>query len=150
MSTPSTIKETRERQEVLRNDQKVREEQEPTTMHGLAIASADDEAGGRFARVNPTMVVGSTPGPAYPRLPGSSPWHGPDPVGQEPLLGSDINFVEPCGTAAEIEASLRALASPTGVASPVVTGPASAAPSNCRAVQRDVGPSSSEEPDDAA
>jgi hypothetical protein len=140
MTTPSTIKETKERQEVLRNDQKVREEQ-GATMHGFAMAEMA-QSRGRFGEAEGKQyVVGSTPGPAYPRLPGSSPWHGPDPVGLEPPLGSDINFVEACGTAVEIEASLRALASPTGFASPVVTGPAPDAPPLVDSgEQRGVGP----------
>jgi hypothetical protein len=145
--TPSAAKENRERAEIMKAEARMRE-QEPTTMHGFAMAEMA-QSRGRFAEAEGKQhVVGSTPGPAYPRLP-SGPWSGRDPVPDEPPLGSDINFVEPCGTAAEIEASLRALASPTGVASPVVTGPTSDAPSPLMVdgdvPRSDVGPSSSEE-----
>jgi hypothetical protein len=63
MTTPSAIKENKEREEVLRNDQKVR----ASTFLDHARSSADDEAGGRFARVNATTVVGATPLPQYRR-----------------------------------------------------------------------------------
>jgi hypothetical protein len=93
MTSPSQAKENQERRETLENDRKVREE--ASTMFDHARSSADDDRGGRFAGVNPTMVVGSTPGPIYPRLPSSSPWHGPDPVPIEPSLGYSVDALEP-------------------------------------------------------
>jgi hypothetical protein len=138
MST-SKQDDDKERREVLENDRHVHEQERAATMHGHAIASADDEAGGRFARVNPTMVVGSTPGPSYPVLPASSPWHGPDPVGLEPPLGYRIDDLEHGGVASAPEAQ---------------AGPASDAPSPLKVegdVPRGVGPlSPTGEHDDAA
>jgi hypothetical protein len=100
----SKIRENKEREDILRNDQKVRQ---GATFHDFAQAAATD-VGGRFANAQgKELVVGSTPGPIYPKLPASSPWAGVDPVGQEPFLGSDINSVEPCGSPSEIAESLR-------------------------------------------
>jgi hypothetical protein len=55
---------------------------------------ADDEAGGRFQKVNAATVIGSTPLPKYPELP-SGPWSGSDPVGQEPPLGYSVDAMPP-------------------------------------------------------
>jgi hypothetical protein len=124
MTSPSAAKENEERKEVLRNDARMRDQERAATMHGLAIASADDEAGGRFARVNPTMVVGSTPLPRYPQA--STPFRS-DPVGLEPPLGYSIDALEHGGLASTSEAQ---------------AGPASDAPSPSMVddVQRDAGP----------
>jgi hypothetical protein len=105
----------------------VRDQERASTMFEHARAAVDDEAGGRFARVNPTTVIGATPVPRYPQA--GTPFQS-DPCGVEPPLGSDINFVEACGTAVEIEASLRTHAPPAGFSlSPAATGPAPDAPS---------------------
>jgi hypothetical protein len=50
-----------------------------------------DDAGGRFAAVNAATIVGSEPAVKYPQLPSSSPWHGSDPVPDEPPLGYRID-----------------------------------------------------------
>jgi hypothetical protein len=80
------------RADTFENDRKVREQ--ASTMFEHAVLSADDDRGGRFAGVNKTIVVGASP-VAYPPLPASSPWHGPDPVGPEPPLGYSVNDLEP-------------------------------------------------------
>jgi hypothetical protein len=49
-----------------------------------------DDAGGRFAKLTPTKVIGSTPSPQYPQLPASSPWSQFD-QNVEPELGIDVN-----------------------------------------------------------
>jgi hypothetical protein len=90
--TTSKQNDDKERRESLENDRKVREQQGGTFFQH-AVSSADDEAGGRFARVNPTMVVGSTPGPSYPQLPASSPW-AHDYVPNEEPLGYSVNDLE--------------------------------------------------------
>ena len=103
--SPSQQADDKERREILDNDRKVREQ--AATMHGFAQSELAQSRGRYGEAEGKQFVVGSTPGPSYPTLPTSSPWHGSDPVGLEPPLGSDINFVEACGTAVEIEASLR-------------------------------------------
>jgi hypothetical protein len=67
-------------------------------MHGFAQSELAQPLG-RFANAEGRQhVVGSTPGPSYPTLPSSSPWHGPDPVGLEPPLGSAIDAMpDPAG-----------------------------------------------------
>jgi hypothetical protein len=127
MTTPSGIKENKERRETLENDRQVREQERAATMHGLAIASADDEAGGRFARVNPTMVVGATPIPRYPQLPASSPW-AHDPVPNEEPLGYSVN---------DLEHATGFASAPAAQAGPASDAPL---PSMVDDVQRDAGP----------
>jgi hypothetical protein len=92
----SKDEEARERRETLENDRLVREAEqrriqlEGTTMHQHAQSAVNDEAGGRFASVNPTTVVGAEPAVKYPQLPASSPWSGTQPEpGIEPPLGFD-------------------------------------------------------------
>jgi hypothetical protein len=86
-----------ERAQVMKDEARMRER--ASTMFEHAKSAAADELGGRFGNAQGKQhVVGATPGPAYPRLPGSSPWHGPDPVGQEPPLGYSIDAMpEPAG-----------------------------------------------------
>lgn len=79
------------------------------TYHRLAQIDLGLENQGRFAAADrrsnaPPSVVGSTPVPVYPRAAG--PWTGGDPAGLEEPLGYDINALEPCGTAQEIETSI--------------------------------------------
>jgi hypothetical protein len=71
----------------------------PTTFHQLAIAETLS-VGGRFAGLR-GKVVG-----AMARYPSASPHQGADQA-VEPPLGYDVSAVEPVGSAAEIEASLR-------------------------------------------
>jgi hypothetical protein len=68
-----------------------REERRKSTYVGRAEAEAD-EAGGRYAKLKPSTVVGSTAVPQYPKQP-EGPWTA-DPVGPEPPLGVDINEVD--------------------------------------------------------
>jgi hypothetical protein len=75
------------------------------TMHGRAMADEGFNSG-RFTKQNAARVTGSTPVPSYPQLPASSPWHSwPSPP--EPVLGYDINAVEPVGSPTEIAASMK-------------------------------------------
>ena len=64
-----------------------------------------DEAGGRFAQVNKSTVVGSDPATLYPRLPSGSPWSS-DPVPPEPPLNQDISEPPIVGESWEVEKSL--------------------------------------------
>jgi hypothetical protein len=134
MTTPSLAKENKERREVLENDRKVREQQ-GTTFLDHARAAALDTSGGRFANAQGNQfIVGATP-LAYPTLPESSPWHGPDPVGREPPLGFAID-------------AMPELAPPTGVSAvspPVAPDDPAHAPSGPASVSERAGSSSSED-----
>jgi hypothetical protein len=79
-----------DRRETLRNDLKVREQ--AATFFDFAQSAATD-IGGRYATETKQTVVGTTPFP-YPPLPPSSPWAGPDLVGQEPPTGYRIDDLE--------------------------------------------------------
>jgi hypothetical protein len=90
----SRQEEEQERRETLENDRKVLEAErqrilrEGTTFHQFSQSAANDEAGGRFAAISPTTVVGAQPLPKYPPLSASSPWSGAQPEpGIEPPLG---------------------------------------------------------------
>jgi len=84
----------------LENDRKVRE---GSTYFHHAAASALDEMGGRFAKVQPTTVTGSTPS-AWPKMPEGNPW-ACDPLPMEPPLGYAIDAQDPVGEPHEIAAS---------------------------------------------
>jgi hypothetical protein len=91
-----------ERRAVMRNEQRVREEQgrvfapdqslprQATTMHAFAQADAQTPRG-RFSAVEAQTVVGADPLPNYP--PAAAHQH--DPCGQEPPLGYAIDELEP-------------------------------------------------------
>ena len=67
----------------------------PSTYLDHAIASAELEAQGRFAKQSESKVTGL---PSYPKQPASSHWSR-DPVPPEPPLGLDIEFVGKLGGA---------------------------------------------------
>lgn len=64
-------------------------EDDKLTYHSRAIAEADTQGGGRFARLTPSAIVGCDPSP-YPKLPDGNPFAN-DPVGPEVPFGEDIN-----------------------------------------------------------
>jgi hypothetical protein len=76
----------------------LRQPPQGTTYHQLQHVDIELEAQGRFAGTKPEM------GPAYPRLPEESPYNMQNAV--EPPLGIDVSYVEPCGEAHEVAASL--------------------------------------------
>jgi hypothetical protein len=97
----SKHEEERERRETLENDRRVREQQkqsEASTFHQHAQAAADDLAGGRFAGVNPSTVVGSEPAVKYPAA--SPTWQIQLP--DEPPLGFDNPALDESSMAASI------------------------------------------------
>ena len=65
-----------------------------------------DDAGGRYAKLNPAKVIGSTPSPV-PQQPASSPWAKSleEVSGPEPPLGTDNEFVGELGGASPAQAS---------------------------------------------
>jgi hypothetical protein len=122
--TTSDQEDQAERRRILR--------EQGATFLDHARAAADEEAQGRFQKVNATTVIGSTP-IQYPPLPASSPWHGRDPVPDEPALGYSVDALDP--------------ASPTGVSAvfpPVAPGDPVHAPSGGSLVQQPNGGSVSE------
>jgi hypothetical protein len=107
MTSPSLAEENKEREAVLRNDQKV---QQGSTFLDHARSAADDEAGGRFAKVNASMVIGATPVSQYPRA--STPFQS-DPVPTEPPLGYAIDQMPEHMSPAGVAVSPRAATGPT-------------------------------------
>jgi hypothetical protein len=85
-----------EREETLRNDADVRRQQQQaqgTTFHQRAVAEANQDLGRYGVAMGKPQVTGSAPIVRYTQA--SGPWQGPDPVGDEPPLGFDINALEP-------------------------------------------------------
>src|SRR6516164_7919230 len=78
-----------ERRRVLLNDARVRE-QARNGDTGTYLSHTHSELGGRFALTEHQTITGVV-SPAPPPLPANSPWHGSDPVPDEPPLGYDIN-----------------------------------------------------------
>jgi len=64
---------------------------------------ADDDLGGRYAKVHSTTFTGSSP-TMYPAQPPTSPWHH-DPCPPEPPLGYSVEEMEPVGEPHERTAS---------------------------------------------
>jgi hypothetical protein len=95
--TTSHQKEQRERRELLGST---------TGMTYRDRAAADIALLGQGRHTQGASVTGSARVPQYPAA--SGPWNDPVQVPDEPSLGVDLNYVEPCGEAFEIEASLMA------------------------------------------
>lgn len=87
----------------------------------LTRAAAEVEMGGRFKRLNPTVITGAAT--SYPRQPSNSPWHS-DPVPPEEPLGFSVDAMEnempmpevpnPPSGVGEPVASANVAAKPTG------------------------------------
>jgi hypothetical protein len=91
-----------EKREVLRND----------TYFSRQSNTADD-AGGRYAKLTPTKVTGSTPLPQVPQLPASSPWASGFDQNLERELGFSVDEMP----AHEIQEPTLGVASSAGVGS---------------------------------
>jgi hypothetical protein len=108
-----------ERREVLRND-----------TYFARQSNTVDDAGGRYAKLTPSNVIGSATSPQYPQQPENSPWHH-DPVAATEPLGFSVDAMEPVGTHAEVQASIEPALIPQVAASPTTevdrTGERSAA-----------------------
>jgi hypothetical protein len=103
----------------LHNSNLLRKRAELNTYHARAQVEADD-AGGRYAKLQPTTVIGSTGAPAYPQQPEGSPWRG-DLIGQEPPLGYSVDAIDPVGEPHEI-AEAAAIIEHADASSPSVCG----------------------------
>jgi hypothetical protein len=108
----SSQEEKRDRIETIENDRLVREAEqqriqlEGSTMYQHAQSAANDEAGGRFASVNPTRVIGATPNIAA-AYPAASSAHQTELPPELPT-GHDINEMpplEPSTVHASVEAT---------------------------------------------
>jgi hypothetical protein len=89
--------------------------------------------GGRFARALGQYTIGSEEVPNYPGA--SAPWSGPQ-VGLEPPFPEDINYVEVCGTPAEVE---RAAAIAAAAEAPPSVGMTSSIPDSGAAADFSIG-----------
>src|SRR6516225_3156316 len=63
-----------------------------------------NDTGGRFSAISNPTVIGTEPLPRYPQLPASSPWAGPDLVGDEPPLSDNPAADPSCEVALPREA----------------------------------------------
>src|SRR6516165_8426909 len=82
-----------ERRRVLLNDARVREQSQNGDT-GTYLSHTHSELGGRFALTEHQTITGVV-SPAPPPLPANSPWHGRDPVPDEPPLGYRIDDLNP-------------------------------------------------------
>jgi hypothetical protein len=81
MNNPADEISQAEKRRILANDRKVM-----SSYLAHAQANVDDDRGGRFAAVGKAATVtGTSPGPIYPRLPPTSPWHS-NPMPPEPFI----------------------------------------------------------------
>jgi hypothetical protein len=101
MSNPSDEISQAEKRRILAEDRRAR------TYFSQAQASANDDAGGRFAATaNKPKVIGASP-IAYPAQPEGSPWHS-DPLPPEPPLGFSVEDQPTTGEPFEIARSMQA------------------------------------------
>jgi hypothetical protein len=97
----SRQEDDRERREVLRNDQRVRQQQEQAPRvfadqsiprrTGTYMSHTHDDAGGRFSAISNVQIVGQSAVPNYP----AAAAHQADPCGTEPPLGYRIDALDP-------------------------------------------------------
>jgi hypothetical protein len=115
-----------ERRRVLLNDARVRE-QSRNGDTGTYLSHTHSELGGRFAATDHQTITGVV-SPLPPPLPANSPWHGSDPVPNEPPLGYRID-------------EMHGFENPTGVSvsPPVATDDPVAAPLGGSLVQQPSG-----------
>jgi hypothetical protein len=108
MTSPSATKEQRDRfLELMRDIAVAKERANLTTLSQFAESEANAE-GGRHSRRS--QIVGTRVAAEYPRLPADSfPAQASAVPNTEPALGFSIDAMEPLGTQAEIERSLRSL-----------------------------------------
>jgi len=84
-----------DRRAITENDRRVRK---GSTYHEFASSEAG-AIGGRFAARERSTVVGATPAPLYPTMPGGAWPNQTAAVPPEPGLGFSVNELEPLGTA---------------------------------------------------
>src|SRR6516165_12462708 len=89
-----------ERRRVLINDARVRD-QSRNGDTGTYLSHTHSELGGRFALTEHQTITGVV-SPSPPALPSNSPWHGADPVPDEPPLGYRIDQMDPVGPLADL------------------------------------------------
>jgi hypothetical protein len=118
--TASDQEDQAERRRVLLQDAYVRANANRNGDTGTYLSHTHSEVGGRFAVTEHQTITGVV-SPAPPPLPANSPWHGSDPVPDEPPLGYRIDampeFESPTGV------------SPVSTPTPVATDDPAHAPS---------------------
>src|SRR6516165_10677810 len=87
--TASDQEDQAERRRVLLQDAYVRANANRNGDTGTYLSHTHSEVGGRFAVTEHQTITGVV-SPAPPPLPANSPWHGSDPVPDEPPLGYRI------------------------------------------------------------
>jgi hypothetical protein len=123
-------------------NERLRKIAEGSTYFQHAQASANDEAGGRFAK--PTAVVGANP-ISYPQLPESSPWAQPWPEGPD-VYGVPIDEMPVIGEPFEQEAAQRIL--DDRLAAPPASGASDDVPAvSLATAELSEAPTSSQSPD---
>ena len=89
----------------------LREQERNINTRSAMTSVIDPSLAGRFAKeARHDFTVGKDEIVNYPRLPQGGPWGSGPQVGLEPPFDGDINFVEACGTQAEIERSIAEVA----------------------------------------
>jgi hypothetical protein len=109
----SRQEEQAERLEVMENDKRLRRSQGSTFFD-----HTHNDTGGRYSAISNATVIGTDPIPRYPQLPASSPWAGPDLVGDEPPL-SDNPALNPPSAELEPPAVLATPPNPEPAAIPL-------------------------------
>jgi hypothetical protein len=85
--TTSDQEDQAERRRVLANDARVRDQSRDA---GTYLSHSHSELGGRFAITEHQTITGVV-SHSPPPLPTNSPWHGSDPVPDEPPLGYRVD-----------------------------------------------------------
>src|SRR6516164_2392027 len=107
--TASDQEDQAERRRVLLQDAYVRANANRNGDTGTYLSHTHSEVGGRFAVTEHQTITGVV-SPAPPPLPANSPWHGSDPVPDEPPLGYRIDAMpelepEPFSSASSVQAT---------------------------------------------
>jgi len=121
----------KEKADVLRNDQRLRQQQQGTTFSQFAQSEAA-EPRGRFTQQEKSSVVGATPVPSYPV---GNQWAAADQNNLEPPLGFSVGHHPAVGEPHEVQASIdQELGGvpPDGISSPILNV-IDASPSEARA-----------------
>ena len=100
-----------ERRATLRNDLKVRQQEEGGTFHQHAVADASTPRG-RFSAIANAQVIGATAIPSYP----AAAAHQADPCGTEPPLGFEIDAMPELEPSSLLAAEAQATPNPASVA----------------------------------
>jgi hypothetical protein len=119
LMTTSDQEDQAEKRRTLFNDARVREQSRDGDTGSTYLSHTHSELGGRFAVTEHQIITGAV-SPSPPPLPANSPWHGSDPVPDEPPLGYRVDAMP------ELETSTGV----PSISSPVATDDPAVAPSS--------------------